>query len=303
MAQKKTATPVPGNRPDFGITFLGSGSQGNCALLYLGKQHILLDAGLSCRRIERELSLLGLRLQDLDAIFLTHNHGDHVKGLKTLLKRRHLPVHATEGTARALQSRGFSLGPFFPLHHTREIEVGGVRCWPFPVPHDAADPVGFRFEKAGRSMAIATDLGHLPPVVVDHLLDADFLCLESNYDEAMLATCEYPYWLKRRIRGPLGHLPNNGVRGLLTRQTKPLSHLVLVHVSQESNTRQLVEKSVRPFLDAPVLRDALITVAEQDVATPLLADFSPAPAKPIKRLITAEKQLHFDFAADARQVG
>ncbi len=250
------------------VTFLGSGSQGNAAVLEFGSRRFLLDAGLSCRRITQGLDALGISLDELDGLFITHDHEDHLKGLRVLLgKREELPVFATRGTLAAIEHKGVEIDHAVRLPTDREFEFAGLRVWAFPVPHDAVEPIGFRFEHAGQTLAIATDLGHVTPVVMDHLTDADILCLESNYDEELLASCTYPDWLKRRIRGRSGHLPNTGVRGVLTRLRKQLKHLVLVHVSQEANSPLLVRKNVEPLMSLAKLAGTALTVAGQDVAT------------------------------------
>lgn len=269
------------------IRFLGSGSKGNAALLRLGSAYWLLDAGLSCRRIERTLVELGLSLQELNGVFLTHDHDDHVKGLKTLLRKRDIPIYATSGTSASLIRKGIAREQFVPLRREQEIELDGTRIWPFRTPHDAPEPVGFRFERAGQVLGLATDLGQVTAPVLAHLTDCDILCLESNYDEEMLAACSYPDWLKSRIRSPLGHLPNQGVRGILSRLRKPLRNLLLVHVSEESNCPRLVRENLAPLLDHPCLNRTRIIVAAQDEPTataslspfgirqPLLPEFVP----------------------------
>lgn len=273
------------------IRFLGSGSKGNAALLRLGSTYWLLDAGLSCRRIEKHLTELGLSLHDVAGVFLTHDHGDHVNGLATLLRRRDIPVYATPGTASSLVRKGLPRERFIMLRREQELELDGTRIWPFRVPHDAPEPVGYRFERAGQVLGLATDLGQVTAPVLAHLTDCDILCLESNYDEEMLAVCSYPDWLKSRIRSPLGHLPNQGVRGILSRLQKPLRNLLLVHVSEESNTPHLVRENLAPLLDHPCLARTRIVVASQNEPTssaglspygirqPLLSDLVPVQSK------------------------
>jgi len=250
------------------VTFIGSGSQGNAALIEFGRRRFLLDAGLSCKRIVQGLEALDVSLSDLDGLFITHDHEDHVKGLRVLLgKRDDLPVFATRGTLAAVERKGVDIKHAVRLPTDREFEFAGLRVWAFPVPHDAVEPIGFRFETGSRSLAVATDLGHVTPVVMAHLTSSDILCLESNYDEEMLAGCSYPDWLKRRIKSHSGHLPNTGVRGVLTRLQKPLQHLILVHVSQEANTPQIVRANVAPLLASPLLANAKLCIASQDEPT------------------------------------
>ncbi|MBF0503021.1 MAG: MBL fold metallo-hydrolase [Candidatus Riflebacteria bacterium] len=252
------------------VTFLGSGSKGNAALMLIGKNAYLLDAGLSCRRIEQMLAVHGRSLTDISGIFLSHDHGDHTRGLKTLLKKCSAPVYATAGTAAAISHTGIKPRSIITLKPEHELEMAGTRIFPFRVPHDAAEPIGLRFEKSGRVLGIATDLGSITSPVLHHLADCDILCIESNYDDELLEECSYPDWLKNRIRGPLGHLPNPGVRGILSRLKRPLEHLLLVHVSEESNTPDLVRANLEPLAGSASLARTSITVASQDDPTPLV---------------------------------
>lgn len=256
--------------PPLGITFLGSGSKGNAALLELGGRKFLLDAGLSSRRIEKFLKSRDLGLGDLEGVIITHGHGDHINGLSTLLNRHPMPVYCTHGTSKELNYFDILPKELILLRQNQEFELAGTRIWPFPVPHDAMETIGLRFEASGITMCVATDLGHITPEIMQYLTDTDILCLESNYDEQMLIKCRYPPWLKTRIKGPFGHLPNIGVRGVLSRQKRPLRHLALVHLSEESNTPELVRENLQPLLGLPQLKSTIITVASQNEPSPAI---------------------------------
>lgn len=249
-----------------GITFIGSGSKGNSALLQLGGKFFLFDAGLSCKRIREFLSTRDLDVHDLSGIFVTHEHEDHIKGLRVLLGRHDLPLYCTRGTKCALDSKKLPVASYTALNPGKEIEIDNVRCFPFKVPHDATEPVGMRFESDGRVMTLATDLGHVSAEVLEYTRDADILCLESNYDEEMLKVSSYPSWLKRRIRGPQGHLPNEGVRGVLSKMKKIPQALILMHISQESNTPALALEALEPFFDnsGAAFRDTRLSLTFQD---------------------------------------
>ncbi len=250
-----------------GITFIGSGSKGNAALLELEGRYFLLDAGLSCKRIKDFLEQRQLDFSHLSGIFVTHEHDDHIKGLRVVMGRTtNVPLYCTRGTHCALTSRGIEVPNHVELVYGRRLDVGGCSCVPFKVPHDATEPAGLRFESSSKVMALATDLGHVTPEVLDHMKDADLVCVESNYDEDMLRTSSYPSWLKRRIRSPMGHLPNEGVRGILSRMNKVPEVLVLMHISQESNTPSLAREALEPFFanSGARFRAARLSIASQD---------------------------------------
>ncbi len=250
-----------------GITFIGSGSKGNCALLELAGRYYLLDAGLSCKRVKEYLEDRKITFEDLSGIFITHEHEDHIRGLRVLLSRRgDLPVYCTRGTMCALNSKKIEIANYVELMYGRTLELDKCSCLPFKVPHDATEPAGLRFSSSDKVMCLATDLGHVTPEVVDHMKDADLVCIESNYDEDMLRSCSYPTWLKRRIRSPLGHLPNEGVRGILSKMQKVPETVVLMHVSQESNTPELVRESLEPFFanSGARFKTAHFSITEQD---------------------------------------
>jgi phosphoribosyl 1,2-cyclic phosphodiesterase len=272
------------------ITFIGSGSKGNAALLELGNKYYLLDAGFSCKKIAEFLASRQLDFSDLSGIFVTHEHEDHSKGLRVILnKNPELPIFCTKGTSCAIQKKGVAVKNSIDLKFGSEIELNGVRCFPFKVPHDATEPTGLRFEHGGKVMAIATDLGHITPEVRNHMLDAHLLCIESNYDEDMLRSSIYPAWLKKRIRSPFGHLPNQGFRGILSRMKQAPEILVLMHVSQESNTHSLVEETVSSFVQLNRKRFAgtRISVAKQNLPGERLA-LKPVLSARIKEKILTQ---------------
>ena len=271
-----------------GITFIGSGSKGNAALLELEGQYFLLDAGLSCKRIKEFLDQRHLDFTDLSGIFVTHEHEDHIKGLRVVLGRNSdMPLYCTRGTMCALASRGLVVNNHVELIYGRQLELNGCRCLPFKVPHDATEPSGLRFESSNKVMTLATDLGHVTPEVLEHMKDADLVCIESNYDEDMLRTSSYPLWLKRRIRSPMGHLPNEGVRGILSRMTKVPEILVLMHISQESNTPALAREALETFFanSGAKFRSAHLSLTSQDAPGERLMVGSPLPENLKKHLL------------------
>ena len=271
-----------------GITFIGSGSKGNAALLELEGRYYLLDAGLSCKRIKEFLEERQLDFSDLSGIFITHEHDDHIKGLRVLLGRTGTtPLYCTRGTMCALTSRGLEIPNHVEIVYGRRHELPGCSFLPFRVPHDATEPAGLRFESAEKVMALATDLGHVTSEVLENMKDADLVCIESNYDEDMLRGSSYPAWLKRRIRSPMGHLPNEGVRGVLSRMNKVPEILVLMHLSQESNTPALAREALETFFanSGAKFRAARISMTSQDEAGERLTIGSILPSSLKKNLL------------------
>lgn len=250
-----------------GITFIGSGSKGNSALLELDKSYYLLDAGITCKKICDYLATQNLSLADIKGIFITHEHDDHIKGLKVLLKKApHLKIYCTSGTASAISWKGIPISEYYPMKYEDVFELDGCLCTAFKVPHDATEPMGLHIEKDNYSMVMATDLGRVTKEVLKHSRNADLLCIESNYDNDMLKTCSYPSWLKQRIKSNDGHLPNEGVRGILSKMNKVPKCLVLMHLSQESNTKEKALEALNSFLEfeGTAFKNMHITVASQN---------------------------------------
>jgi phosphoribosyl 1,2-cyclic phosphodiesterase len=229
---------------------LGSGSAGNAALLQTDDTRVLVDAGFSARRLEELLATAGESLARIDAILLTHEHGDHAAGLAGLARHPHIRVFANPGTAQAVQ-RGlkhrlawqyFETGASFRF---RDLEVSS-----FAVPHDAQDPVGFLIAHGHgdllsprSTLAWLTDLGHAPAHIPERLRHADVLVVEANYCPRLLeADTKRPWPVKQRINGRHGHLSNDAVRDLLGAIPSPrLRHIFFAHLSRDCNTPAAVE--------------------------------------------------------------
>ncbi|MDG6224512.1 MAG: MBL fold metallo-hydrolase [Candidatus Thermoplasmatota archaeon] len=215
------------------FTVLGSSSSGNSSLISFGGQNVLIDAGLPLNYTRRIIKDLTTK-DGLDAIFISHEHSDHIKGLKTLSKAYRAPIYASR-----------SVGFLLDLHENARIEelrdrrcvdLDGLRITPFQVPHDALEPFGFIIEGGGSSIGIATDLGSAEGDVVEVLRDRDALVIESNYDPDMLMRGPYQYSLKRRIMNINGHLSNVQCRDLITRTIgERTREIVLAHLSEENN--------------------------------------------------------------------
>jgi phosphoribosyl 1,2-cyclic phosphodiesterase len=238
---------------------LGSGSEGNCALLQTGHARVLVDAGFSARRITQLLAAVGESLDRIDAVFLTHEHGDHSAGIGGLSRHPHIKVFANRATARAVQA-GLKHRPDWQFFETgtrfrfRDLEVES-----FAVPHDAQDPVAFLFAHGGdqpaapaHRLAWLTDLGHAPQHIKEHIRDADVLVVEANYCPQMLQDDpKRPWSVKQRISGRHGHLSNDGACELLTSIVSPRwRHVFLAHLSRECNSPAAVETACAGILTA-----------------------------------------------------
>ena len=233
---------------------LGSGSSGNSALLQTEGARILVDAGFSARKLAALLAATGESLERIDAIFLTHEHGDHAAAIDGLRKFPHLRVFANAATARAVQA-GLSHPPDWQIFETgarfrfRDLEVES-----FTVPHDAQEPVGFRFTTGEegdlfaprRSLAFLTDLGHAPQHVREHIRECEVIVVEANHcPELLKADPKRPWSTKQRISGRHGHLSNEGVRELLAAVASPRWRRVyLTHLSRDCNSPAAVERAL-----------------------------------------------------------
>ncbi len=228
---------------------LASGSSGNCTYVAGEKTQVLIDAGISCRRIEQALSGEGVQMKELDGILVTHEHSDHISALGVLSRKYHIPLYMTGGTADAVARAG-SLGKVDRslIHEIREDEpfsLGDLCVTAFSIPHDAAQPVGYRIDCGQRSAAVATDMGRYSDYLIDHLTGLDAVLVESNHDLNMLQVGPYPYQLKLRIMGDRGHLSNENAGRLLTRILHDnMKHVILGHLSRENNYDALAYETV-----------------------------------------------------------
>ena len=250
----------------FAFHILGTSSSGNCAVLRAGGRTVLIDVGFAWPRLSAGLACLGIEPRQIDAVFLTHEHGDHCNGLPGLLARHPgLKVFANRETARRIGHLQ-KIAPIWQLFDTgAAFEALGLKVEAFPIPHDAADPVGYAFEcpgeggVAGRRVTWMTDLGHVTPAARAQAEAADILVLESNYDEEMLDLSKRPSHLKQRIRGHHGHLGNLAALELMRSvRAERLAHLCLGHLSKECNRTVIVEghmaevRAARPDLRVSV---------------------------------------------------
>jgi phosphoribosyl 1,2-cyclic phosphodiesterase len=216
-----------------------------------GESHLLIDAGISCRRVTKALKEINEDVLRLDAVFITHEHDDHIKGLPILLKKNpRLKVYASVGTIKETSRR---LGIDF-AHEAIEagepLELNDLLVEPFELSHDANEPTGYCFIHEGFKMALATDLGTATKTVAKALSGCRMLILEANHDEEMLKNGPYPWFLKKRIASKHGHLSNRQTRELLRRiDTDNLRHLVLAHLSAQNNTPQAALDEIGPVVE------------------------------------------------------
>ena len=227
---------------------LGSGSKGNATLVQQGETLLMIDCGFSLRETTRRMNRLGLSPEQLQAVLVTHEHGDHSAGVSRLSAKHQIPVYLTHGTAGTGRCDGsFELRSF---NCDEEFSIGAITVRTVAVPHDAAEPCQFRLTAEGRSLGILTDLGCITPHVVDSYKDCHSLLLEFNHDSDMLMAGAYPPQLKRRVGGDWGHLNNEQAADLLRQLdcAAQLNNLVVAHISEKNNSRACAERALASVL-------------------------------------------------------
>lgn len=260
------------------VTILASGSAGNSALVRSGGTRILLDAGLSARRLQERLAACGASADSLDAVVLTHEHGDHTQALKVLCAKRDIPIYANRMTAAALEAgamagckswRFFGSGAAFT--------VGTLTIEAFSVPHDAADPVGFLVRNSTATFGLLTDLGHATALVIDRMREADALLIETNYDDDLLQRdMRRPWSVKQRISSRHGHLSNAAAAEVVASLAQGrLSTVLLGHLSRDCNTAELAVAAVRAPLDRAGRTDVPVHCAGQETVSPCVRVSAP----------------------------
>lgn len=256
-----------------------SGSSGNCIYIGSDKGSVLVDVGISGKRIEAGLNEVDRTTADMDGILITHEHSDHVKGLGVLARRYHLPIYATRGTINGIKQGG-ALGKideelFCEIKADEPFMVADLEINPFSISHDAAEPVAFRIDHGEKSVGVVTDLGVYTDYTIKHLKGVDALLMEANHDINMLQVGSYPYHLKQRILGNRGHLSNeNAGRMLCEILHDKIKAVFLGHLSQENNYEALAFETVCSEVtlgDNPYkAKDFFISVAKRDEVSPLV---------------------------------
>jgi len=246
-----------------GLSFalLGSGSSGNTTLVSDGTTHILVDVGLSGRETARRLRECGLEPDKISAIVISHEHGDHCRGVGPFAKNLDIPVFMTEA---ALACSGLSLDSrkYQRISSGESFDINGILFTGFSVPHDAIDPLGFVIEKDGVKIGVVLDLGYLSNLVIERLKGCDGIILESNHDVEMLKVGPYPWALKQRVMSRRGHLSNDSVAQYLGNDFDgKAEHVVLAHLSKNNNLPELAllsaQRALEARMDSPVRRTRL----------------------------------------------
>ncbi len=231
---------------------LASGSSGNST--FIGTEHtkILIDAGLSGKRITESLSSLKVMGEAIDALFITHEHIDHIKGAGVLSRKFDIPIYATQGTWQAMENQIGKIAPKNKqfVYTGEQCVINDICLKPFSIPHDAAEPVGYTIAAQNHKVTLATDLGHITEEIREQLTDSEILLLEANHDEEMVKCGCYPWALKQRILGEQGHISNRTAGNLLCEiMSAKLKYVFLAHLSDENNHPHLAYETVEKILE------------------------------------------------------
>ncbi|MDE6182158.1 MAG: MBL fold metallo-hydrolase [Eubacteriales bacterium] len=234
------------------FTTLASGSSGNCVYIGTENTKILIDAGLSGSKIENVLKDINIEPDTLDAIFVTHEHSDHIDGIGVLSRRYNLPVYATEGTWSNMPQKVGEISTRNKkiVYADENIILNDLYLTPFSMPHDAKEPVSYSVHWNNIKISVATDMGHVTKNVIENIRHSDALILESNHDVTMLKNGAYPYYLKERVLGKYGHISNETSAKLLACvMNNKLKNVFLAHISKENNTPDLAYLTFKNTLE------------------------------------------------------
>lgn len=256
---------------DFQIIMLASGSRGNATLISTARQRVLVDVGISCRTLTSKLKEIRISPEELDGVFITHEHIDHVSGLAKFMETYQVPVYSSAATWRAILTKESKI----IRKNCRIIEnsllCGDLRINSFKVPHDAVDTRGYCFtsQSSGSKCTYLTDTGFITELIYEAVKGSNSLILEANHDLEMLEKSTYPYRLKQRILGTLGHLSNDTAGKFLTSLQRLPEHVMLAHLSEKNNKPELALATVRNILNSNQrLQETEIFVASQkDIVT------------------------------------
>ena len=272
------------------IASLNSGSNGNCYYIGNGKEAVLVDAGISCRETEKRMKKLGLKMDSVKAVFISHEHGDHIKGIESIASKHNLPVYITPLTLH--HSRLRVSEPMIKHFRAYEaVEIGGLSVLAFPKLHDASDPHSFLVSGNGITIGVFTDIGAPCQHVIDNFKQCHAAFLEANYDEDMLANGRYPEHLKKRIKSEYGHLSNRQAAELfITHGPAFMTHLFLSHLSKDNNNPEL---ATRVF--ARHAGKTNIVVASRYEETALYHIKGKGYQEPVKKAVAAPKAVQISL--------
>lgn len=236
----------------FSVHPLYSSSSGNMFHIASSSTNILIDVGVSYKAINEGLKSIGLTIKDIDAILITHEHSDHIKGLPLICRKNDIPIYACGDTAKFLKEELDSKNipsNIISIHYDSPFKIKDITIYPFETSHDAAMPCGYKLSDETSSITFATDLGYISNDVMDKLSDSDYTILESNYDEAMLEFGKYPFLLKRRIKSVTGHLSNDAC-GQAVAQLAKQGHnrFLFAHLSENNNNEELAKQTIESIL-------------------------------------------------------
>lgn len=235
------------------MSVLASGSTGNSIYVESDQGKVLVDVGLTCKRMEMTLNEIGESLSNIDAIFITHEHIDHIKGLKVIAKRYQIPIYANKSTWEILDKKNLMIDPDLRFHfNPLEVkDILGMDVTAFNVSHDAVDPQFYTFSQQDKKILIITDTGYVSDQMKGIIKDSDIFVFESNHDVDMLRMCRYPWHTKQRIMSDVGHVSNedaaHAMRDVITKRTK---RIYLSHLSQENNIKELAHMNVEQVLNS-----------------------------------------------------
>ncbi len=255
---------------------IASGSSGNCIFAGSDTTSLLIDTGISGKRIEEGLCEIGHTTREVNGILITHEHSDHISGLGVVARRYGIPIYATQGTRQAiLNSKSVGEIPtelFVDVQPDTDFVIGDITVSPISISHDAAQPTAYRVRQGRKAMAVMTDLGRFDSYIIENLQNVDLILLEANHDVHMLEAGTYPYYLKQRILGERGHLSNELSGQLLSQVLHDnLKTVILGHLSKENNYEQLAYETVRleiDLADNPYhAKDFPIHVAKRDMVS------------------------------------
>ena len=223
---------------------LYSGSSGNCSYIETDNTKVLVDCGMTCKKITESLDSIGIDFNDIDGILITHEHSDHIKGLQVSCKKFNVPIYANEKTFNSIKQDIPDTNKHI-FKTNEKFEIKDLEIFPFSIPHDAADPCGFNLSNNNDKISIATDIGHMTSSIMNKLEGSSFLLIESNYEPEMLKCSSYPYMLKKRILGPNGHLSNKDAgTAISSLVSSGINNIMLGHLSRQNNFPELAYKTV-----------------------------------------------------------